>query len=529
MNSFQKSITHLIALTRTMTLQTRMVVALVLALIVISAAYLLNVGISGDRVYLFGDVSVPPHQIISMQAAFAKAGLNEATIEGERIRVPRGQQSQYLGALADAEALPRNFGDTLRKMLESNSPFSSKKQQEEKMKFAMQEELSQLVSRMNGVEWATVMYDVQPPSFPHNKREVRPCVTVKSRGSTALTPEQVQRIRHVVGPPIGAAPQEVTLVDVQGATYPAGTAENSQTPGYELYASTQHEYERLYKEKIQTALSFVSGAVVTVNVELHAEVEDSAQLVKIDAKTKLNDSSQEQDHPHAPAKLEKIRRFELGSANSPAAIDLKDANGYETRHIKRAGLTPKRVTVSVAVPRNYFEQQWQLRSNNREIRKPESAEIAKMEDEIRGDLKQHVLQVLPTSENEQSQLNSVTVTVFSTAPPPEIAQLTHTEQIVNWLEDHSALVVAAVSCLLGLLMLRSIVHSATRINPHEPEPSNRHEIDEPHEVPRSPVYSRTRSRPSLQASTSHDELSEIVRDNPNAAASVLRSWIGSTN
>jgi hypothetical protein len=48
-----------------------------------------------------------------MQAAFGKANLSGYVVEGNRIRIPRGQQSAYLGALADSGALPANFGDYL--------------------------------------------------------------------------------------------------------------------------------------------------------------------------------------------------------------------------------------------------------------------------------------------------------------------------------------------------------------------------------------------------------------------------------
>ena len=49
-----------------------------------------------------------------MEAAFGKAGLNGFTIEGGRVKVPHAQRAAYLAALADAKALPPNFGDKLQ-------------------------------------------------------------------------------------------------------------------------------------------------------------------------------------------------------------------------------------------------------------------------------------------------------------------------------------------------------------------------------------------------------------------------------
>jgi flagellar M-ring protein FliF len=341
--------------------------------------------------------------------------------------------------------------------------------------------------------------------------------------------EQAQRIRNVVGPPLGASARDVTLVDLQGATYPAGTEESSQVPSYELYASTQHEFERLYKDKIQSALGFVPGAMVTVNVELHAEVEDSAQSVKIDPKAKTDDRSPDRDHPHAPASLDILRKIEFGGANSPAAIDLSNADGYETRHVKRAGLTPKRVTVSVAVPGAYFAQVWRDQNGKSLSAEPKRDELASIEQEIRTKIEQHVARVVPVPEGQDRQLASlVTVTAFPQMPTAPQSEPTASDAALTWVNNHSGLVVAVVSCFLGLLMLRSIVRSAIRTTEVENAPQRRGDFDEPHDLPRAPAYERSRRRSST-ATGVRDELSEIVRDDPNAAASVLRGWIGSAN
>src|SRR5690349_2751452 len=264
MNNLQKALARIVVLLRTMSPHSRMVAAVLLVLIVISGAYLLNVGVSGDRVLLLGDTSIAPNELIAMQTAFAQAKLDDFSVEGEHILVPRAQQSQYLAALADADALPHNFGTGMRKMLESTSPFINRQRQTDMMKVALQDKLSKLVMCMGYVEWADVMYDVQQQTFLQNKREVRAVVTVKPRGKAGLTSEQARKIQNVVGPPLFAAPSEVTIVDVQGQVYSAGTDGGAQGSGHELYASTQHAYEQQYKEKIQTALSFVPGAVVTV-------------------------------------------------------------------------------------------------------------------------------------------------------------------------------------------------------------------------------------------------------------------------
>src|SRR5690606_37777359 len=107
-------------------------------------------------------------------------------------------------------------------------------------------------------------------------------------------------------------------------------------------------------------------------------------------------------------------------------------------------------------------------------------------------------------------------------PPPE---LTEVEVALAWLNEHSGLVVAVVSGLLGLAMLRSIVRSAARTAAEQ----KTYEIDGPAPSPPAPAFVRSARHRSAAGGRVHDELREIVRENPSAAASVLQSWIGSRN
>src|SRR5262249_438982 len=142
----------------------RIMTVLLLVAIVVSIAFLFNHPFSAGACYLFGGEPVAFSEINAMTAAFGKAGLSDFELEGNRIRVPRGKQGFYMGALADAGALPRNFLDPMKKSLEGNILLVDRKTREEKIKVAQQEQLAEIVSRMRGIEWATVMYNVESSS-----------------------------------------------------------------------------------------------------------------------------------------------------------------------------------------------------------------------------------------------------------------------------------------------------------------------------------------------------------------------------
>ena len=78
---------------------------------------------------LLADTLLPSSELALMEAAFDRAKLTDYAIDGGRILVPKGRQSSYMRALVDAEALPREFGGSLRRAMETSSPWQSRAEQ----------------------------------------------------------------------------------------------------------------------------------------------------------------------------------------------------------------------------------------------------------------------------------------------------------------------------------------------------------------------------------------------------------------
>ena len=113
MDFLNKAFAQFNDLFRSMTPGGRITAGLLLVVAVVSVGYLFQHQVSGGDDYLFGGESIPTPTLQKMEEAFGKAGLNGFTIEGGRVKVPHAQRAAYLAALADAKALPPNFGDKL--------------------------------------------------------------------------------------------------------------------------------------------------------------------------------------------------------------------------------------------------------------------------------------------------------------------------------------------------------------------------------------------------------------------------------
>ena len=131
MDFLNKALAQLSDLFRSMTPGGRITAGLLLVVAVVSVGYLFQHQVSGGDDYLFGGDSIATPTLQKMEAAFGKAGLNGFTIEGGRVKVPHSQRAAYLAALADAKALPPNFGDKSGEAGDGNM-FESPRQREQR-------------------------------------------------------------------------------------------------------------------------------------------------------------------------------------------------------------------------------------------------------------------------------------------------------------------------------------------------------------------------------------------------------------
>jgi flagellar M-ring protein FliF len=538
-----RTIAQISELFRALSPAARITTALLLVAIVLSIALLFNHQFAGGDRYLFGGEPVAFTEINAMTAAFGKAGLKDFELEGNRIRVPHGKYADYMAALADAGVLPRNFLDPMKKSLEGNSIIVDRKTREEKIKVAQQEQLAEIVSRMRGIEWATVMYNVENQISLDAKRTVTASVTVKPVGSQTLTDDQVQKIRLAVGPPIGATPESVSVIDDNGTPYPGATPGDPASGKNELLA-TKQKYEQQYAQRIRQAISFVPGAIVVVNVDLNSELDNSIpaatsvdpRLIPAPGQTESAPVRSNTSLPGSPSSP----LAQQGLSNMPAIIanlvgghartvssaadrttqDMSDSSQSQVR--RPIPLTPKRVTASIGIPASYYEDVWRRQQPGLSLMEVERQEQAKIE--------KYVLPQLPIPEGAAGDAASrLVVRTFQPVSAPLAEKPTTQDRALAWCGEHAGPIGMGFLGLVSLLMVRSIARSPTRVSAkdsHDKLTIAREDTDGQWPTSNSARShaSRTTTEPSLR-----DELVDMVRDDPDAAANVLRRWISAAS
>ena len=126
------------------------------------------------------------------------------------MRIPHSQKDTYLAALADAKALPPNFGEKF-KAAEDGSIFESPKQREERLRLALQEEMSLVINNMSGIERSSVFIDQAPQSGFGTPPLRTASVAAQGIAGKPLDEDQVDKIKcFVAGGIAGMKPENVS-------------------------------------------------------------------------------------------------------------------------------------------------------------------------------------------------------------------------------------------------------------------------------------------------------------------------------
>ena len=551
MDFVSKAYAQAVELFRSLSPGTRIAAALLLVAVVVSLVYLFQYQVTVGEEYLLGGRPFTGSELTSIEAAFAKAGLGGSAVVGDRIRIPRGKKAEYLAALADNSALPADFYRYLDEATAADSPFASAKSLEIKRWNAKQKELALIISRMRGIETATVQYDEEIKQGLLRQKHKTAMVALQTAGG-ALEEDQLKSIRNVVASAYaGLQRQDITITDMTsglsygGAIGPGGVPED-ESP----YAAYKGKFEREFQRKIQSQLSMIPGVIVGVNVELTTELEHSTHTVKLDPKpvTVAARETSKESSSQAPQPAGRPGAVSNGVGNQPQTLatansgststtetqsDIQNVPGTEHTVRKEAPLVPKSVTASIEVPTSYFQQVWRSRNPvpaGEAPKPPDPADVSKIEIETVNRIKETVRNLLPPVIQGTNPYPHVVVSTYTDLPGAPVAAPTLAASSGTWLAENWQMLAAVGVGLASLLMLRSMVRSPARgVRPaaaaaeaHGPRLAE-DTAAEPADAEPSKVLKRRfqSSGPDLRA-----ELREIVQENPDAAANILRAWIG---
>jgi flagellar M-ring protein FliF len=560
MNFLNNAIAQVSELFRSMTPGARITAGLLLAVVVASFGFLFRHGAAGPDDYLFGGKVLSDGELNRIELAIGEAGLTGHAREGNRIRVPAGQQAAYLAAIAEAGAQPANFNPILEDAIGATSPWESREAARERIKDAKQRQLSEIVRAMPWVEEAVVILDEQENRGLSKQRVVTASVSVQPKAGELMDPRRALTLRKFLASSvIGLNPDSVAVTDLSGGGAFAGGGAIDPAMFDNPYYREKLLYEHSKRDSI---LRILSPTIPGVLVEVNAELDDTATETTITStpdnasRVTVRSTESEESSKQAGGGAGGRPGVTASSANGPSqpsiaqtqpnvnetlkrVVEEQSDFGKEQRQITRQGLTPKEVQASVAIPRNYLEKIWQD-LNPTATTPPPPEELKAIESDVVTKVENIVEPLIrKTADQGQNTYKRVKVVFLSTLPPPQITPPSVSTKAIAWTTRYWNTLAMLGVAMFSLMVLRSVVKGASAavslgatagptlsINPDETAQLGGAPHSTADNTPAAPPAD-DRPRLRLKKGTSvKDDLVDIVREDPDAAADILRSWIG---
>lgn len=542
-------------LLQSMTPAARVTALLLLSVIGVSLGYLVQHQSSGPDSYLFNGEFLPSSVVDGAHAAIAQAGLEGAVREGNRIKIPSGRKSEFLAAVADAGALPPNFHKIVEDALDV-SPFASSDVRRGKYKAGREQQLSMLVSEMDGIEQANVMFDIHEARGFGKKSQATATVSIRPAAGATLDMRRVKMIQKAVAGGVAELqPHEVVVTNsADGSSFDMMSGVSADSFENEYY-QTRLAFERNMQSKIEHILRFVPGVRVEVTAELEETLEHTTQaLTPEDEPVSL--STSEQTESDTVSEIENRGRPGLtaqgpqrGQADQDAVtvknertVENKSSqffSGNKREFTRKAVLVPNNVRASIAVPRSYLLSVWRererLKGNDPDQPLPNDIDtrLESIEGAEKENIKNALVPLLP-KELAKDNRSGIEVVYFESLTPDPIEAPSTASTILGWASKNFNTMTMAVVALVSLMMLRSMVKSIPNAEPAEAIRAPTLAVDTTDgptsgEGSEGADSSDEAQRPRLRlkkGDSLKDDLVEIVREDPDAAAAILRSWIG---
>jgi hypothetical protein len=554
-----------------MTLGNRVVAALLMATLLISLGYLIVGSIkgadpAGKTVKLYNGYRFTPNEIRAAEDAISKAGLQGHQWLGDQLQVPTHRQSAFIAALADAAVLG-STGMARRMTAEGITPMLSARMMDARMLTAKEQDSVAAIKMLSGIANAEVVTNKRP-AWERNvwaRTQIMSVgVFIEAVDNRPLRPDTIAAIGNIVAPMFGITDMnEIRIVDTKHHRAYDGTGEQQGSAQSE-YLRHQVKYQEEWNDLISQQLSQINGLRVATTVDLTQYRSSQVFTVEHDRPTPLvvheldyHFKKEGWDRFFRPGQVAQWGRPLIDPTGNVSPKDLIDEKkreseithalpGQETRE-QRLPYIPLRVRTSIQIPRDHILAVW--RDQNRLFggdpdALPTREELEAVQAEITDDIKESIgnLLVEYRPNNRIDPKDLVDVRFYDPLRPEEV-ELTAWELFLLFMKTHWQSLGLMSLVFGGLVVLWSIS------KPPKPDNITIYEgLDTPMEAIQAQIDKMRRLEEEAAAAEAaaeeeqrefenslgelgsirslREEIAELIAKNPEAAAAVIRQWIG---
>ena len=552
-----------------MTPAARIVTALLSVAIAVSLFFLFKLQSTSSESYLFGGTEFFQSDVSAMTVAFGKAGLNDYEIVGNRVRVPRTKRDQYLKALAEHEAIPETV-QGMYDVAKDMSPFTPQSTKDQMVKDEKKKTIVRMVQQLAYVQSAMMDYEIVEGEGPFSPKERTAVVTVTPTGSHELEPHEQRTIFNIVANVIGAKDKSrITVVDTSTNEHYNGPREGEFDIQNDPYTNARNERTREFETKIREALIAYKGARVNVHVEVDPtmsttttskslestgvpiksdiEQENTRELMSRTAGTPGAQSNVPGINGSATVRTEPVETTKEMSRESNESIV-----GGQIAQTKTAGFPVKSVSVAVGIPESFVRKLWHKENplaEGEDFVEPEIDQLNKFFDTQKVKIEEKISALIPTRPKGEDSYSGIVVMMDPDFPVDPVPEPAMTDYAFTWLSGNWQAIALFFFGGFAIVALRGMVKSTTA-----PPKKVEEEVDEetlrleeearreaeeqarlrlikkldvdPNEGSKDEEENELMKRFGAGGRPVREQLTELVVQNPEAAATILRAWIG---
>ncbi len=289
-------------------------------------------------------------------------------VRGDRIFVPVDRRIDVLAALQTNQMLPEDTSNGFTNLVNQQKWWQSSEQGRMHFDIALQNELSAIVSKMRGVDSASVIIS-RPISRRFGDNYKRPSASVNVMpANERLNQKTAGAIAGLVAGAVAEMEDtDVTVIDARAGRQFRPRDDEDFVPG-DLIELVQTQ-ERVYRDKISDALGYIPRVIVAVTVEVdparkQTQSTEYSNDTSVSLITREQSSASEGSEPIAGGEPGARSNIGLDIAGAATAARTQTTEDSEKEFEPHAGVThkssvdpggvPTRISATVNVPRSFF-------------------------------------------------------------------------------------------------------------------------------------------------------------------------------
>jgi len=538
----RKSWTQISDIYRTMSPSSRLTLVLLCGMVVLSLGYLLFVSGEDDTTYVLNGLEFQSVDLANAERVLEAQGLTDFRIKGNRIAAPKSEMYRYNAALAEQGAVPDSYGASVEEDFEkatAGNPMESERTREYRRQKYLEVKLAKELSWWSSIDRAAININKKSgPSYFTRGSDVVASVNIRPAAGMAFGTRHADAVRkHLTRCVAGLTPANISVTDAsRSRTF---VASDDDMGGSTEHLYDKQKWEQSCSRKIQASLKQIApGAVVGLNVTLGHDNEKAEEL-DIDGKDgaiiKERVRSREEKsgtggrgrEPGLEPNLKPLGGAELGGdavAGIHSVEESESEQEKEYSRIRRVIQKPpgevKEITVAVAVPHNYYEKAYKADKGADPDRGSDAWTAWKKECNVK--IEKHVQGLIGDLPNR-----TVTVDSFPMiAEAPAAMELDAAPADIGSLaSSYGRPITLGLLALVSLFMVRNVIRKSVVTQETETqEAGGIHEADAGDGD--GALMGIEMDPEKLKTAKMTDQVQQMVQQNPDMAASLIKRWVG---